>query len=231
MPPSALQLVPEGLYRCRHHRPARRDRLDRRRARCVARGPRGRSAAPDRHPRATIPGTGVLRHQRTPAGAVPQPGPPRPPRAMRVRRGNAHMRAAFSVRSSDKWAWLRDVAVPEPRLVPAAVPYLAITLAAHSSVTTPQPRFCLAIYAREGNHDQQRLNPRRSQSVLVTTLGIEDRAASIEAPTPLFGGLPELDSLAVLELATAIEDEFHITIDDEEFSGDIFETLGSLAAF
>jgi len=69
------------------------------------------------------------------------------------------------------------------------------------------------------------------KSVLVTTLGIEDRAASIDASTPLFGGLPELDSLAVLDLVTAIEDEFDITIDDEEFSGDIFETLGSLAAF
>jgi glycosyltransferase involved in cell wall biosynthesis len=47
----------------------------------------------------------------------------------------AHLRAAageltFSVRPSDKWAWLRDVVVPQPRLVPAAVPYLAITLAA-----------------------------------------------------------------------------------------------------
>ena len=69
------------------------------------------------------------------------------------------------------------------------------------------------------------------KSVLVTTLGIEDRAASIDASTPLFGGLPELDSLAVLDLVTAIEDEFDITIDDEEFSVDIFETLGSLAAF
>ena len=69
------------------------------------------------------------------------------------------------------------------------------------------------------------------RSVLVTTLGIEDRAASIDASTPLFGGLPELDSLAVLELVTAIEDRFDITIDDEEFSGDIFETLDSLAAF
>ena len=56
-------------------------------------------------------------------------------RLVRVRRGNAHMRAAageltFSVRPSDKWAWLRDVVVPQPRLVPATVPYLAITLAA-----------------------------------------------------------------------------------------------------
>ncbi len=66
------------------------------------------------------------------------------------------------------------------------------------------------------------------KSVLVTTLGIEDRAASIDASTELFGGIPELDSLAVLELVTAIEDKFGITIEDEEFGGEIFETLGSL---
>jgi acyl carrier protein len=69
------------------------------------------------------------------------------------------------------------------------------------------------------------------KSVLVTTLGIEDRAASIDASTELFGGIPELDSLAVLELVTAIEDKFGITIEDEEFGGEIFETLGSLTEF
>ena len=69
------------------------------------------------------------------------------------------------------------------------------------------------------------------KSVLVTTLGIEDRAASIDASTELFGGIPELDSLAVLELVTNIEDKFGITIEDEEFGGEIFETLGSLTEF
>ncbi|WP_106816283.1 glycosyltransferase [Microbacterium timonense] len=58
-------------------------------------------------------------------------------RLVRVRRGNAEMRAAsargevgVAVRSSDKWAWLRDVVVPQPRLIFAAVPYLAITIIA-----------------------------------------------------------------------------------------------------
>ncbi len=58
-------------------------------------------------------------------------------RLVRVRRGNAQMRAAadrgeleITVRSSDKWAWLRDVVVPEPRLALAAVPYVAITVLA-----------------------------------------------------------------------------------------------------
>ena len=57
-------------------------------------------------------------------------------RLVRVRRGNAQMRAAAEagevvapVRSSDRRAWLRIVA-REFRLVPAAVPYAAITLIA-----------------------------------------------------------------------------------------------------
>jgi acyl carrier protein len=69
------------------------------------------------------------------------------------------------------------------------------------------------------------------KSVLIETLGIEDRAYTISASTELFGNIPELDSLAVLELVTAIEESFDIVVDDSEFGGDIFETLGSLAAF
>ena len=69
------------------------------------------------------------------------------------------------------------------------------------------------------------------KSLLVDTLGIEDRANTITSSTALFGNLPELDSLAVLELVTAIEDHFGIVVDDSEFTGDTFETLGSLAAF
>jgi hypothetical protein len=57
-------------------------------------------------------------------------------RLVRVRRGNSQMREAgrsgevdLSVRKSDKRAWLRVVA-REPRLLPSAVPYAAITLIA-----------------------------------------------------------------------------------------------------
>jgi acyl carrier protein len=69
------------------------------------------------------------------------------------------------------------------------------------------------------------------KTVLVKTLGIEDRADSLDASSELFGALPELDSLAVLELVTNLEERFDITVDDEEFSGEIFETLGSLTQF
>jgi acyl carrier protein len=67
------------------------------------------------------------------------------------------------------------------------------------------------------------------KAVLVETLGVQDRAASIDAGTPLLGSLPELDSMAVLELVAALEQHFGVTIDDDDVTAEAFETLGSLA--
>lgn len=62
-------------------------------------------------------------------------------------------------------------------------------------------------------------------------LGIEDRAPNFTASTPLFGSLPEFDSMAVVELVAALETEFGIEIADDEITGQVFETMGGLAAF
>lgn len=67
--------------------------------------------------------------------------------------------------------------------------------------------------------------------VLVRTLGIEDRASTIARETLLFGELPELDSLGVVELAAALESRFDIVIDDEDFTGEVFESVGTLTDF
>jgi acyl carrier protein len=69
------------------------------------------------------------------------------------------------------------------------------------------------------------------RSVLVSVLGIEERATGMDASTPLLGSLPELDSMAVLELVAAIEQRFEMTIDDDDVTAELFETLGSLVAF
>lgn len=55
--------------------------------------------------------------------------------------------------------------------------------------------------------------------------------AGLARDTGLFGNLPELDSMAVATVLTALEDRFHILIDDDEVSGELFETIGSLADF
>jgi len=64
--------------------------------------------------------------------------------------------------------------------------------------------------------------------VVAATLGIEDRP--LAAGTPLLGSLPELDSMAVVELVAALEEHFGITVDDGDVTEDVFATVGSLAA-
>jgi acyl carrier protein len=68
--------------------------------------------------------------------------------------------------------------------------------------------------------------------VLGESLGLAPEVtASLSADTLLFGNLPELDSMAVATVLTALEDRFQILIDDDEVSGELFATVGSLAAF
>ena len=71
----------------------------------------------------------------------------------------------------------------------------------------------------------------RVKVVIVKTLGVQDRAGTLEASTELFGSLPELDSMAVVTLAVNLEREFDFEIDDEDFTGEVFETIGTLADF
>lgn len=67
------------------------------------------------------------------------------------------------------------------------------------------------------------------KAVLVETLGLDERADQIEAETPLMGSLPELDSMAVLELVLALEERFGVTVEGEDVTAEAFATLTSLA--
>jgi acyl carrier protein len=69
------------------------------------------------------------------------------------------------------------------------------------------------------------------KAVVVATLGVEDRADMLDATTPLLGSLPELDSMAVLELVFELEQRFGIEFEGEDVTAEVFETLGTLAAF
>ena len=48
--------------------------------------------------------------------------------------------------------------------------------------------------------------------------------------TELFGSLPELDSLALVELITAIEERFDIELDEDDITAEVFGMVESLAA-
>jgi acyl carrier protein len=67
--------------------------------------------------------------------------------------------------------------------------------------------------------------------VLDETLSLQGRAKKFTPETPLLGAVPELDSLAVAGLLTALEDRFGVVIEDDEIDGAVFATVGSLAEF
>jgi len=69
------------------------------------------------------------------------------------------------------------------------------------------------------------------RDLLDETLGLAGRASGMVASTPLLGNLPELDSMAVVEIVTRLEAEFGIRIHDDEISAETFSTLGGLARF
>lgn len=69
------------------------------------------------------------------------------------------------------------------------------------------------------------------KAAVVETLGVEDRSDALDAATPLLGALPELDSLAVLELVVELEQRFGIVVEDEDVTADVFATLASLTEF
>jgi acyl carrier protein len=69
------------------------------------------------------------------------------------------------------------------------------------------------------------------RNILADVLALGERKASLDQDTALMGSLPELDSMAVVNVLTALEEHFGITIEDDEISAATFETLGSLTRF
>ena len=70
------------------------------------------------------------------------------------------------------------------------------------------------------------------RSVLVDVLGLDpEQVRGFTEATPLFGALPEFDSMAVAGLLTELEERLGILIEDHEVDADMLETYGSLLTF
>ncbi len=66
------------------------------------------------------------------------------------------------------------------------------------------------------------------RQTVISTLGLDIPTARLTADSPLLGALPELDSMGVVLLLTALEDRFDIVLSDDEIDSAWFETLGTL---
>lgn len=71
----------------------------------------------------------------------------------------------------------------------------------------------------------------RVRLLLRDALQLGARADRLEADSALIGAIPEFDSMAVVTVLTMIEEEFGISIADDEIGAETFETLGSLVRF
>jgi acyl carrier protein len=70
------------------------------------------------------------------------------------------------------------------------------------------------------------------RAVLADVLGLDPaRVSRFDEATPLFGALPEFDSMAVAGLLTELEERLGILIEDHEVDADMLESFGSLLNF
>ena len=67
--------------------------------------------------------------------------------------------------------------------------------------------------------------------VLGDALQLGVRCVDLEEETLLLGNLPELDSMAVVTVITALETHFHFVVDDDDDLAEAFMTLGALSNY
>lgn len=69
------------------------------------------------------------------------------------------------------------------------------------------------------------------KTILDDVLNLQGIALEFSENTKLAGSIPQLDSMAVVALITAIEEELGIALAEEQLDGSVFETLGTLLRF
>ena len=71
----------------------------------------------------------------------------------------------------------------------------------------------------------------RIKRLIVGTLGLEVAPEEIPDDETIFGNGTEIDSIATLEIIVAIEEEFGITVEDDELTADLFASVATLEAY
>lgn len=69
------------------------------------------------------------------------------------------------------------------------------------------------------------------KSLLGEALQLGSRADELDMSSRLLGGLPELDSFAVVTVIAALEERFDIRVHDDEITAETFASIESLSDF
>ena len=68
-------------------------------------------------------------------------------------------------------------------------------------------------------------------AVLDEVLSLDGAGTALRTTSPLLGAIPELDSIAIVGVITALEERFGFVAADDELDASVFATVGSLASF
>ncbi|USX18045.1 phosphopantetheine-binding protein [Oxalobacteraceae bacterium OTU3REALA1] len=69
------------------------------------------------------------------------------------------------------------------------------------------------------------------KTILGDVLSLGPSAQALTRDSALLGSIPELDSMAVVQLLAALEEHYGFTIEDDDISAHTFATVGSLTDF
>ncbi len=75
------------------------------------------------------------------------------------------------------------------------------------------------------------MNLMETIEMVTEVLQLGERSQLFDENTLLLGSVPEFDSMAVVSVITAIEDNYGVIVDDDEVTAELFETIGTLHAF
>jgi len=66
------------------------------------------------------------------------------------------------------------------------------------------------------------------RKILDSELNLKGKALDFTEDTKLRGSLPQLDSMAIVSVITALEDQLDFEFPEDQLDGAIFESVGSL---
>lgn len=69
------------------------------------------------------------------------------------------------------------------------------------------------------------------RNLLDRTLSLNGRGLTLSEDAELLGSLPELDSVGVIAVITALEERFGFTVEDDEISADTFASMAALIEY
>jgi len=69
------------------------------------------------------------------------------------------------------------------------------------------------------------------KQIVGDVLQLGTRIEAFDRDTQLLGSVPEFDSMAVVSVIMALEENFGISVNDDEIQAEMFENLGNLQDF